>query len=337
MNEFRYFARIAAVMLGLGAALCAAQDALVLQDAADSGVLRAEVTSTRRVFRPGDPILIRLTLRNPTSEVIELPLPNGRADAEPLVGLPRTLVYGEPDAPGLWLSLDDDKPAPLAAPASDEADGDIPASLRIAPRASVGVEIDISRLSRQLRYSGVHRLEWRPPVAGVAPAAATFRIEPRKRAVLVTDYGKITFDLFYEQAPQNVENLLDLIRSQFYNGLTLHRIIPGFIIQGGSPDGTGGGTRPDGRTVPAEFHEAPFEAGTLAMARKPADPDSASCQFFIALTRLPDLDGQYTVVGQARDDESLLTLRQLANLPADENGRPLRPVVIRSFTLIDAP
>jgi cyclophilin family peptidyl-prolyl cis-trans isomerase len=71
------------------------------------------------------------------------------------------------------------------------------------------------------------------------------------------------------------------------------------------------------------------------MARKPNDPNSASCQFFIALVRAEDLDEQYTVIGQAQDAESLRTLQQLAALPTDEKHRPLRPVLIRSVSLVD--
>ena len=315
-----------------------AQDTLELQRSADASALRAEVAVARGIFRPGEPIVVRLTLINPTSDVVEVSAPRIDRDDGANVTLPTALVYGDQSSPALSLSLDGDKPTTIPPanepPAPDDAE---PAALRLAPHTSIGVEIDISRLSRQLRYSGAHKLEWRPLNGVIEPASVTFRIEARKLAVLVTDYGKVTFELFYDQAPQNVDNLLDLIRSRFYDGLTMHRIIPGFIVQGGSPDGSGGGTRPDGRTVPGELHNAPFEPGSLAMARKPTDPDSASCQFFISLARRADLDGQYSIVGQARDDESLLTLRQIAELPTDENGRPLRPVVIRSFTLIDAP
>ena len=92
----------------------------------------------------------------------------------------------------------------------------------------------------------------------------------------------------------------------------------------------------DGKTVPAEFSDTPIELGTLVMAHKPDDPNSASCQFFIALARLEDLDGKYTVIGQARDDESLRTLNQLAALPTNRSDRPVKPLVIRSINLVDA-
>ena len=142
-------------------------------------------------------------------------------------------------------------------------------------------------------------------------ASLSFRVETRKDAVLVTDYGKITFSLLYERAPRNIENFLDLMRDRFYDGKAIHRVVPHFIIQAG------------------------FEPGTLAMARKPSDPHSASCQFFISLARLPELDGKYTVIGQARGEESLRTLQILSELPTNAQGRPVRPLAIRFFTLVD--
>ena len=197
-------------------------------------------------------------------------------------------------------------------------------------------EIDLREHYSALRYSGAYRVEWRPLGERAGTAKAGFRVEPRKNAILVTDKGKVTFSLMYDEAPRHVENFLDLIRDGFYDGKTIHKVIAGFVLQGGCPKGDGTGVRPDGKLLPAEFHDAPFKLGTLAMARKPADPNSASCQFFITLTRLPDLDGQYTVIGQADGEESLRTLSQLAAEPADARHRPRLPLIIRSINLVDA-
>jgi peptidyl-prolyl cis-trans isomerase B (cyclophilin B) len=133
-----------------------------------------------------------------------------------------------------------------------------------------------------------------------------------------------------------VEAFIDLVRSGFYDNKTFHRVIPGFLIQGGCPKGDGTGIRPDHKLLPAEFNNTPFRAGTLAMAHKPSDRNSASCQFFITLSRLPELDGQYTVIGQASDEESLRTLNELAAEPTDKHDRPRHPLYIRSITLVDA-
>lgn len=114
---------------------------------------------------------------------------------------------------------------------------------------------------------------------------------------LQTSQGDITLELWNDVAPGHVENFLKLTDQGFYDGLTFHRIIPGFMIQGGCPrgDGTGG----PGWTIDAEFNDRKHEPGTLSMART-ADPNSAGSQFFICLTRenCQHLDGQYTAFGK---------------------------------------
>lgn len=297
--------------------------------------LRAEATTARTLFSPTQPIPVRFTLFNPTGEAIEIPVV-WTDDERNSVTLPRGVIFGTDEQPALSVSYENEKPVPVRPDSTGT--GENPADvLRLAPHASVGAEIDLSAAHRLLRYSGSYRLEWQPLGGHAGPATVSFRVEPRKDAVLVTDYGKITFSLMYDKAPRNVENFLELVRDRFYDGKTIHRVVPGFIVQGGSPDGTPTGIRPDGKLVIAEFHGAPFEVGTLALARKPSDPHSASCQFFITLGRLPELDGKYTVIGQAGDEESVRTLQQIAELPTDGDGRPLRPLMIRFFTLVDTP
>lgn len=112
-----------------------------------------------------------------------------------------------------------------------------------------------------------------------------------------TERGDMILELFPDSAPKHVESMLSLINKGFYNGLKFHRVVPGFVIQGGDPkgDGTGG----PGYNVKAEFNNRPHLKGTLAMARA-YDVDSAGSQFYICLDRIPHLDGQYTVFGQLR-------------------------------------
>ncbi len=292
--------------------------------------LRAELTLGRSLYFPQEPIRVRFTLFNPTDQTVEIAAP--ATDDGEAIALPQALVFGPTDQPALSVVYEKDQPVGLHARTPPPA-GTGPRRLRLAPHASVGVEIDVTGLDRMFRYPGQYHLEWKPLGGRIPAATLSFRIERRMVAILVTDYGKVTFSLFYEKAPRNVENFLDLARDHFYDRKLIHRIIPGFILQGGSPDGTSRGVRPDGKRVAAEFNDTPFQLGTLAMARKPDDPDSASCQFFISLARLPELDGKYTVIGQASDEESLRTLRRLGEISTDSDGRPLRPVVIRFFTL----
>lgn len=299
--------------------------------------LRADVVAVRPMFTTDREIRLRFTLINTSDEPVTLPGAGG-ATAKEGTALPLAFVLGI-DQPLLSVIYEDEAPKPVPViPPTDENPG-APASppLRLAPRGVLGLELDLTAYHAACRYPGVYRVEWRALDGRVPAATATFRVESRRDAILVTDYGKVSFELDYERAPLNVANFLELARDGFYEGKVLHRIIPGFVIQGGCPKGDGTGIRPDGRRVPAEFHpEIPVEAGTLLMARKPRDPNSASCQFFIALARLPNLDGQATVLGFAGDDESLRTLQKLAAVPCDANYRPLAPVTIRSINLVDA-
>jgi len=121
-------------------------------------------------------------------------------------------------------------------------------------------------------------------------------------AVIETKFGDIELRFFPGDAPKHVENFLTLAKSGFYDGTIFHRVIPGFMIQGGDPNtkgtdkslyGTGG---PDHR-VPAEFNKRPHKRGILSMARS-QDPNSAGSQFFIVVQDSNFLDGQYTVFGE---------------------------------------
>jgi peptidylprolyl isomerase/peptidyl-prolyl cis-trans isomerase B (cyclophilin B) len=114
-------------------------------------------------------------------------------------------------------------------------------------------------------------------------------------AVLKTNKGVIVFKFFPEDAPNTVENFKTLVQDGFYDGLTFHRVVPDFVIQGGDPEGTGEGG--PGYTIKDEFNARPHLEGTVAMARSPA-PNSAGSQFYICLDALPQLDGKYTVFGQ---------------------------------------
>lgn len=117
------------------------------------------------------------------------------------------------------------------------------------------------------------------------------------RVEMETSKGKIVMELFPDVAPKTVESFKSLTAKKFYDGLTFHRYVPDFVIQGGDPkgDGTGG----PGYTVPAEFNDRKHIRGALAMARS-SDPNSAGSQFYMVLNEdtARQLDGQYTVFGQ---------------------------------------
>lgn len=128
-----------------------------------------------------------------------------------------------------------------------------------------------------------------------APQAGDEGIPEGKHVCIETDIGKIMIELYPDVAPNTVANFKALADSTFYDGLIFHRVIPGFVAQGGDPEGTGMGG--PGYKVKAEFNSRKHVRGTLAMARS-QHPDSAGSQFYICFEAQPHLDGQYTVFGQ---------------------------------------
>ncbi|MDP3993921.1 MAG: peptidylprolyl isomerase [bacterium] len=150
--------------------------------------------------------------------------------------------------------------------------------------------------------------------------------------VLETSMGSIKIALDPQAAPKTAANFEKLVRDSFYNSLTFHRIIPGFVIQGGDP--VGNGTGGPGYTVPAEIN-LPHKRGSIAMARLPdqvnPDRESSGSQFYIALADLPDLDGQYTVFGQVT--EGMDVVDQIAGVQTDSSDKPLTPVTINKAYL----
>lgn len=144
------------------------------------------------------------------------------------------------------------------------------------------------------------------------------------RAVIETKFGKIELKFFPDVAPSHVNNFIELAKKGFYDGTTFHRVIPGFMIQGGdpntkSPDKSKHGLGGPGHTVKAEFNEKPHKRGTLSMARA-ADPDSAGSQFFICVADALFLDKKYTVFGEVVS--GLEVVDKIVSQPRDKMDNP---------------
>lgn len=146
-----------------------------------------------------------------------------------------------------------------------------------------------------------------------------------------TNLGEILLDLLPDVAPNHCRNLIGLTRAGFYDGLTFHRIISGFMIQGGCP--TGNGTGNPGYQIAAEFNATPHEAGVLSMARS-QNPNSAGSQFFICLDKHTHLDKNYTAFGRTADVASLEVVRQIGAVKTDSGDRPVQPVRIAKAEVI---
>lgn len=132
-------------------------------------------------------------------------------------------------------------------------------------------------------------------VASTAAMADTPALTPDNTLYLDLKDGRVVIQMRPDLAPKHVARIKELVRQHFYDGLTFHRVIDGFMAQGGDPTGTGTGG--SGQTIPAEFTATPFVRGTVGMARSQS-PNSADSQFFICFAPAPFLNGQYTVWGQ---------------------------------------
>lgn len=152
------------------------------------------------------------------------------------------------------------------------------------------------------------------------------------QVVLETSAGDIRLDLLPEVAPGHVKNFLGLAKSGFYDNGCFHRVIEGFMIQGGCPEGTGYGG--PGYNIPAEFNTTAHEPGVLSMARS-NDPNSAGSQFFICLEKVPHLDRQYTAFGRTADDESLAVVRKIGGVETGANDKPKQKVEIKKVKVVE--
>ena len=153
--------------------------------------------------------------------------------------------------------------------------------------------------------------------------------------IVVENYGEIKLELYPDVAPESVRNFCSLARKGFYEGVIFHRIIEGFMIQGGDPTGTGHGG--PGYCIKGEFALNGFnntlkhERGVISMARLSKPYDSAGSQFFIMHKNAPHLDGGYAAFGRVISGMDVVDA--IASTPTDQYNRPLTPVVIMSVTI----
>lgn len=157
-----------------------------------------------------------------------------------------------------------------------------------------------------------------------------------KALLKIKDFGDIEIELYRDIAPITVDNFVSLVNKGFYNGLTFHRVIKGFMIQGGCPLGTGTGG--PGYTIKGEFINNGFrntlkhDRGVISMARS-MFPDSAGSQFFIMHQPSPHLDGSYAAFGKVV--KGIEVVDKIAELPTDYRDKPLKPVIIESIKIVE--
>ena len=155
-------------------------------------------------------------------------------------------------------------------------------------------------------------------------------IDAKKKysASIDTSEGTMTVELWPDVAPQHVNSFVFLARDGYYDGVIFHRVIPGFMIQGGDPTGTGTGG--PGYNLKQEFSSRKHTRGVLSMART-NDPNSAGSQFFVMHKDSPHLDNQYTAFGKVTS--GIEVVDKIANTPAGANDRPKNPPAIRKITI----
>lgn len=156
-------------------------------------------------------------------------------------------------------------------------------------------------------------------------------------AVIETTHGTIKLEFFEDKAPGHVKNFKDLANKKFYDGTTFHRVIPGFMIQGGDPnsksdDRSSHGTGGPGHTIDAEFNDTKHQRGVLSMARS-QDPNSAGSQFFICVKDSFFLDGQYTAFGKVV--EGMDVADKIVNEPRDSNDNPNERMEMKSVSIVE--
>jgi cyclophilin family peptidyl-prolyl cis-trans isomerase len=161
-----------------------------------------------------------------------------------------------------------------------------------------------------------------------APPPMTIDANKTYKGTIDTTGGKIEFELYPKDAPGHVNSFVFLSREGYYNGVIFHRVIPGFMIQGGDPTGTGSGG--PGYKLKAEFNDRKHVRGVLSAART-SDPNSAGSQFFIMHADSPHLDRQYTAFGKVTS--GLDVVDKIANQPTGPNDRPRNPIAINSVTI----
>ncbi len=325
----------------------------------DFSVLRAQLTLMKPITFTGQPLLVEFLLGNTSDKPVLVKVPyQAAADDRPtaanlVAGLPLGHIFSR-RAPGEGTPA---RRALVINPAGDpirELDDDVVyqppgpvAPLVLRPNGSVGRRVDLTQYYPSLRRPGRYLLQWRPYSDARRSLTVEVRVLDEERAIIETNLGNIELSLFYDKAPNHVENFLDLARQGFYNRTLFHRVIEEFMIQGGDPftadparsDQWGAGRGP--RTLRAEFSDTAFEPGVLGAARGP-DINSASCQFFVVTgRRAAHLAGQYTAFGRVADDESLKTAIKISKVAVyrgaredPQNDRPLQPVVIQRVRVV---
>ena len=225
-------------------------------------------------------------------------------------------------------------------PLAERIEGELslPKGSSVAFQFDMAIDLEVMGVDKNFSYS-VEGVEGKRDVSVLraAPKGLNF-MDPESvsnealagyRVLLHTNRGDMIAKMYPHLAPNHVRNFLDLSYSGFYDGVLFHRVIPGFMIQGGDPQGTGMGNGP--RRLNAEFSSEPHVRGILSMART-GDPNSASCQFFVMHATASHLNNQYSVFGML--ESGFDTLDAIVMSPRNGQDRPSEDQKILSATVL---
>jgi cyclophilin family peptidyl-prolyl cis-trans isomerase len=291
------------------------------------GDVKLTIESPEKVYRPGQKMPLRFTLEN-------------ERDAEAKLDEPDSYLEG--------LEIRD--PEDRVVKATGKTKGITRRSPSVEPGGFIGRTVDISSvLSVADDREGPYKIRW--SFGDSTSNEIRILVIRDWIAEITTNYGKISIEFRPDLAPNHVLNFLHLARSDFYEGSTFHRIIPGFMMQGGAP----APGKPEVKTLKAEFSSAKHGFGTVSAARA-NDPNSATSQFFICFGPAPHLDGAYTVFGQVVKGEEIV--KEVEGVKSDHvfpcpvcgakggpsmspccgrhhQDKPLADVVIKKVTLVE--
>jgi peptidyl-prolyl cis-trans isomerase B (cyclophilin B) len=181
---------------------------------------------------------------------------------------------------------------------------------------------------------------------GAMSGTIVIKVEPLSVAKITTSKGEMTLAFYYNVAPNTVSNFVDLSRGGYYDGITFHRVVPGFVVQGGDPTGTGAGG--PGYNIDAEFNTEQHTFGVISMARqgdpnersgampRPEFANTASSQFFLCLdyNRTKALDNKYTAFGKIVAGQDVLRALGSVEIADPATGRPVDPPVIQKIEIL---
>lgn len=298
--------------------------------------IRVELRAPRTTVPVGGEVILEFVIINRTDEPVKLTVPGalaGKERADLGMGLPLEHIFSGPNFKGLEIASEENPQ--MGDRIVRKPEYPVPV-VTLAPFGTIGLRFDVARFYPGLHQAGIYALGWRPYGGALVAEPITIRVMQYRQVAIETDYGVMNMVLFYDKAPRHVANFLELVDKRFYHGKSFHSVYNNQFILGGCPDGNGTGKRPDGATLPPEFNDTPFEFGTVAMALIEGDPNSASSQFFICLSRQAAWDGHYTAFGQVIGPQSLAVLKKLGEVEVDGEHRPRKALTIKSIVSMDA-